>query len=96
MGFLDDLKGWFVRESKDARAWADDAVADGNAALDRAERRQAATPEERLQATLDDIEGDDSLAAVRDRIDRAQARADADEELAGGGADGRDEGPQAG
>lgn len=83
MGFLDDLKGWFRRESADAKRWADEAVADGHAELDRAERRLTATPEERLQADLAAIESnDDAFAALRAKADAAEARPLAERELA--------------
>lgn len=83
MAFLDDLKRWLRRESADARRWADEAVADGHAELDRAERRFTATPEERLQADLSAIEAnDDAFAAILARADAAEARPLADRDLA--------------
>lgn len=83
MGFMDDLKGWFIREAADAKAWTDDAVRDGNAGLDRAEGRLAATPEERMQANLDDIAAnDDAFAALQAKADAATARPLAERELA--------------
>lgn len=97
MGFLDDLKGWFRRESADARRWADEAAADGHAQLDRAERRLTATPEERLAADMAAIESnDDAFAAIRAKADAAEARPLADRDLAEQGqADGGDDEGQA-
>lgn len=83
MGFLDDLKGWFTREGAAARELRDGAVEDGNASLDRAERRLAATPDERLQATLDDIAaGDVTFAEIQAEADAAAARPLAQREVA--------------
>ncbi|CAN5457300.1 hypothetical protein BH23ACT9_BH23ACT9_23570 [soil metagenome] len=82
MGILDDLKRMLRRESADAREWLDDSVAGANRRLDEAERRQAADPEQRLQANLDDIAaGEDAFANIRARADAATARPQADAEL---------------
>ncbi|WP_370326082.1 hypothetical protein [Euzebya sp.] len=88
MAFWDDLKAIFRREARDARDWADDAVADGNRALDDAERRLSASPDERLAATLSDIEAqDDAFEALRAKADAATAGADARGELVEDGPD---------
>lgn len=99
MGFLDDLKGWFTREATDAKEWVDDSVAGGHAGLDRAERKLAMTPEERLQANLDEIAAsEDAFAEIQAKADAASARPLADRELAeqevaGWGAEGPPPGP---
>lgn len=70
MGWMDRVSAWLRREADDAKDWIDDAVADGNAELDRAERRISDDPSVRLQATLEDIEaGEDSYSALRDRAE---------------------------
>lgn len=83
MALWQDLMRWLRREATDARVWADEAVTDGHVALDRAERRLHATPEERMQATLADIAaGEEALAEVRAKAESAQARPAADREVA--------------
>lgn len=83
MGFLDDLKRVLRRETTDAKEWLDESVAGANANLDRAERRLSADPDERLQATLDDIAAnDDAFAALQAKADAATARPAAQAELA--------------
>ncbi|HUG85585.1 MAG TPA: hypothetical protein VMM13_13540 [Euzebya sp.] len=74
MGILDDLKRMLRRETADAKEWLDESLAGANAGLDRAERRIAADPNERLQATLDDITAnDDAFAALQAKADAATA-----------------------
>lgn len=94
MGFLDDLKGWFTRESKDAKEWIDDSVAGGHAGLDRAEQKLAMTPEERMQANLEEIAASDAaFADIQAKVDKANARPLAERELAAQEVAGRDEDP---
>ncbi|MGI9016784.1 MAG: hypothetical protein ACR2HR_06715 [Euzebya sp.] len=77
MGFLEQLKALFSREATDAKEWLDDSVRDADAALDRAERRQAADPDERLAMTLDDIKtGDDAFEAIRAKADALDEESD--------------------
>jgi hypothetical protein len=83
MRFLEQLKGWFREESREARAWVDEATADGHAALGRAERRISADPSERLAATQEDIAAnDDAFEALRRKAEAAQARPAAQAEVA--------------
>jgi hypothetical protein len=83
MGLLDTLRQLLRREAADARAWAEESVSDGHASLDRAERRLSADPQERMAATLADVEDNDAaFEALRQRADAATARPAADAELA--------------
>lgn len=82
MGLLDDLKSLFKREASEAKRWIRKSVGDANRALDNAERRAAADPDERMRDTLDDIEANEqSFDEVRARAESASARAEADSEL---------------
>lgn len=82
MGLFEDLKSLLKQEARRARRWIDDSVGDANRALDNAERRAAADPDERLRYTLDDIEANEqSFEEVRARAETASARADADAEV---------------
>lgn len=90
MGLMDDLRRLLRREAREAKDWVEEAVAGANADLDRAERRISQDPNERLQATLEDIEeGRDGYEAIRDRAEGHTARPAAEAEL------GPDDGPGA-
>lgn len=77
MGFVAELKAFFRREGRAVSEWIGGAIDDGHATLDQVERRTSDDPEERLRATLDDIEaGDESYEATRARA-RVEAAAEA-------------------
>lgn len=84
MGLFDDLKRFLKRETEDAKEMLSGGVDAGNAALDRAERRLSADPNERLKATLEDIDaGEDSFEEIREKAAGTTATAEAAAELDG-------------
>ena len=81
MGFLDAVSGWFKREASDVKASVDALEDRLDADLTRKERELSATPEEKMELIQADNSADDALAAIQDKIDGAQAHADATADL---------------
>ena len=72
MGWLERVKGFFHREAEDAREIAGDLERRADEALSRRERALEATPQERLEMTLDEIAAAD---AVFDQLRHSSAQA---------------------
>lgn len=81
MGFLDAVTGWFKREAGDVKASIDRLESDLDADLSRKERELDATPEEKMAMIQEESSTDDAFAAIQDKIDSAQAHAEADADL---------------
>ena len=81
MGFIDSLKRWFSGEAAEVRESMDDAGAALNADLDRREADLKATPEEKMDALLEEIEQSD------EQLDELTAEIQAESEAAGEVAD---------
>lgn len=81
MGVLDSLSRWFKREASEVKASVDRLEQDLDADLSRRERELTATPEERMAMIQEDTSADDALAAIQDKIDGAQAHAEAEADL---------------
>jgi len=70
MSWLERLRLALRRETADAREWRRETEQRLDAELSRKERELDATPEERLQASLDEIAAsDDAFDDVRRRLD---------------------------
>lgn len=82
MGLLDSITAWFKRESADVKDSMGKLERDLSSDLSAKERELSATPEEKMAMIQDQIDDDSSFDAIRDRIDRSQAHADATAELA--------------
>lgn len=83
MGLLDSLKAWFRTETADAKDLLDDTRGRLESDLDRREAAAAATPAERMEQLQNEIAaGDDTIDALRDKIEGRGLRAEAVEELA--------------
>lgn len=68
--WVDRIRGWLRREARDVREVLGDAERRLDADLSRRERALAATPEERLQATLDEIAASgESYERLRDDLE---------------------------
>jgi hypothetical protein len=66
VSFWDKVQVWFRRE----KAELDESVADGHVAMDRLEREQAATPEEKLRLEQERAAASDAeYEALRKRIE---------------------------
>ncbi len=81
MGLLDSITAWFKSETADVKDAVGNVTRDLDADLSRKERELTASPAERIDMLQDEIDSDNSLDAIRDRIDGATAHADAVEEL---------------
>ena len=85
VSLFDQVKAWFRREAADAREWGNAAAEKAHADLDLAERRISDDPEVRMGALQDDMAAnDEALAALRDKVDGAEAVHLADADLAEG------------
>lgn len=81
MGFLDTVTSWLKREAADVKESVDALEERLDADLSRRERELEATPEERIEMIQADTGVDDALAEIQDKIDRAQASAEANSDL---------------
>ena len=81
MGFLDSLKRWFNGEAAEVRESMDDAAAALNADLDRREAELKASPEEKMDQLLEEIEQSDQ------QLDELTSEIQAESEAAGEVAD---------
>lgn len=81
MGFLDTVTSWLKREAADVKESVDALGERLDADLSRRERELEATPEERIEMIQADSGVDDALAEIQDKIDRAQASAEANSDL---------------
>lgn len=82
MGFLDSVKSWFKEEAAEAADLGQETKSRLERDLDRREADLNLTPEERLEQLQDQIaDGDDSFAAIQDKIEGRGALADATSEV---------------
>lgn len=81
MGFLDSLKRWLSGEAAEVRESMDDAAATLNADLDRRESELKASPEEKMDQLLEEIEQSDQ------QLDELTSEIQATSEAAGEVAD---------
>lgn len=81
MGFLDSLKTWFRSESAEAKDLLGETRGRLETDLDRREADMAASPAERMEQLQEQIAGDDSFDALRDKVEGRGAKAEAVEEL---------------
>lgn len=81
MGLLDNITAWFKKESADVKDSMGKLERDLSSDLSAKERELSATPEQKMATIQDQIDDNDSFDAIRDRIDRSQAHADATAEL---------------
>lgn len=81
MGFLDAVTGWFKREAGDVKASVDRLEGQLDADMSSKERSLTATPVEKMALIQEESSADDALAAIQDKIDGAQAHAEATGEL---------------
>ena len=77
MGFFDSLKRWLSGEADEVRESMDDAAARLNADLDRREAELKATPEEKMDRLLEEIEQSDQ------QLDELTAEIKAESEATG-------------
>jgi hypothetical protein len=96
MGLLDSLKRWFSGEAAEVRESMDDAADALNADLDRREAELKASPEEKMDQLLEEIEQSDQ------QLDELTGEIRSESEAAGEVADAagetvhvQDEGPEA-
>jgi phage shock protein A len=96
MSIFDSLKRWFRGEADEVRESMDDAAAALNADLDRREAELKASPEEKMDQLLEEIEQSDQ------QLDELTAEIQSESEAAGEVADAagetvpvEDEGPEA-
>ncbi len=87
MGFLDKVKSLLGKEGADIGEALNKTKERLSSNLDKRERDLNATPEEKLDAMTAELEDNDPLAAVRNKIDNKSATADANAELATDAAD---------
>ncbi len=90
MGLFNKISGWLKKEGADASDILADTKERLGSDLDKRERQMAASPTEKLDATLAELDATDPLAEVRSKIDGKSALADAKADLA---QDGRDAAP---
>jgi len=81
MGFLDSVRAWLGREASEVKASVDALEDRLDDDLTRRERELSASPEEKMRMIQEDTGADDALAAIQDKIDSAQAHADATADL---------------
>jgi len=81
MGFLDSLKTWFRSESAEAKDLLGDTKGRLETDLSRREADLAASPAERFEQLQEQIAEDNSLDALRDKVEGREAKAEAVEEL---------------
>ena len=83
MGFLDSLKAWLKTEAAEAQDLGHATKGRLEADLDRREAELNLTPEQRLDALQDKIDGGDSVFEhLQDKIDGREAHAEATSDLA--------------
>lgn len=87
MGFLDKVKSFLGKEGADIGEALNKTKDRLNTDLDKRERDLNASPEEKLDAMTAELEDNDPLAEVRNKIDGQSANADANAELAQDGAE---------
>jgi len=81
MGFFDSFKNWFKSEAAEVKSSVSEVGDKLDRDLTRRERELEMTPSEKLESIQGEI-SDDPFAAARDKIDGAQSKALAKEELA--------------
>ena len=81
MGLLSGITSCFKQEATDAKAAVDQLEQRLDVDLGRKERELAASPSERLDMLQDEIDQSSGLDAVREKIERSAAHADASAEL---------------
>lgn len=70
MTWMDRLRALFRREAADAKEWAAEVEASLDEELTRRERTLSADPDERLRATLEEIDAsDEAFERMRREID---------------------------
>jgi len=81
MGFMDTVAKLFKKESADLKEAISGAEQRANATLDRKEREMAMTPEERMAQIQGEIDDQDPMAEMRDKIEHKSAKAETVEEM---------------
>lgn len=83
MSFLDTVKKWFSSEVAEARNLGQDITEGLDRGLTQKEANLRATPEEKIELLQNEIAAsDESLNAIRDKVEGQQAHAAAVEEIA--------------
>ena len=78
---MDSVKKWFKTEAAEVKASVSDVGQKLDADIAKREREMNMSPQEKIDAIQGEI-SDDPFAAARDKIEGAESRALADEELA--------------
>ena len=81
MGLLDAFTTWIRNEARDVKASLDRTEDRLDADLTRRERELNATPEERMEMIQAEAGSSDALADIQNKIDGAQAKAEANADL---------------
>ncbi len=82
MGFLDQMKGWFSKESAEASDVMDGVKERVGLDLAARERDLKATPDQKMDAIQDEIDSSSAFDDIAAKIDATTAKADANADLA--------------